>query len=109
MGFKWQIKKENVVLGKNIERLRMAMNISCAQLGLVINQNKQQVLRYESGGDLVPLPVLEFIARELEQPIGKKMIRKICLVRKLEIENETSMADELIELYNQILQEDPSG
>jgi transcriptional regulator with XRE-family HTH domain len=106
MSIKRNIKKSNIFLGKNIEQLRFTENISYTQLGQKINKTKQQIIKYERGEDLVPLPVLEDIATELGQPIAKKIIRRISAVRKLEIENDIEMADELIALYSQILSSD---
>jgi transcriptional regulator with XRE-family HTH domain len=106
MAYKRNIKQSNIVLGKNIERLRLLKNMSCAQLGRKINQTKQHIVRYECGEALVPLTVLEDIAFTLDEPIAKKIIRRISIVRKLEVENNTEMADELIALYDIALPED---
>jgi transcriptional regulator with XRE-family HTH domain len=103
MATKKNFKKSNIALGKNIERLRLIKNMSPMQLGRKINQTKQQILRYECGTTLVRLSMLESIACALDEPIPKKIIRKMSIVRKLEVENDTEMADELIALYNQAL------
>ena len=76
------------------------------QLGRKINQTEQQIVKYESGSVLVPLPIVEKIANALDEPITKKIIRKISTLRKLEVEKKTEMADELIDLYNQAFPDD---
>lgn len=101
MAIKENIKKSNVVLGRNIERLRLLKEMSRMQVGRKVNQKEQQIVRYERGGALVPLPVLERIAEALGEPIAKKIIRRISSVRKLEVEKNTKMDDELIDLYNE--------
>ena len=103
MAIKRNYKKSNIVLGKNIERLRLIKNMSSMQLGRKVKQTRQKIIKYECGATLVRLAMLENIACALDEPIPKKIIRKISIVRKLEVENDTEMADELIALYNQAL------
>ena len=103
MAIKKNFKKSNIALGKNIERLRLIKNMSSMQLGRNINQTRQKILRYECGAALVSLSMLENIACALGEPIPKRIIRKMSIVRKLEVENDTEMADELIALYDQAL------
>lgn len=106
MATQHNIKKSNIALGKNIERVRIVKNMTRQQLGSKINKTLQQIVKYECEGALVPLPILEKICSALDEPVPKKIIRKICNFRKLEVELKTEMADELIELYNQALPED---
>jgi transcriptional regulator with XRE-family HTH domain len=103
MSIKKNIKKSNIVLGKHIERLRLMQNMSRAQLGREINKTTKQVIKYECGEDLIPLSILENIAYTLDEPIGKRLIRKMSIIRKIEIENDAEMPDELIALYNEAL------
>jgi len=100
------ITRSNIMLGDKIERLRVRKKMSRMQLGRKINQNEQQIVKYESGFSLIPLAILERIACALDDPIAKKIIRKISAFRKLEIKNKTEMTEELIDLYNQALPED---
>lgn len=106
MAIKQNIRKPNLILGKRIELIRTAKNMTRMQLGSIINQTLQQVQRYECGAALVSLPVLEKIASAFDEPVAKKIIRRISIVRKLEVERKTEMSDELIDLYNQALPED---
>tara|TARA_B110000259_G_scaffold188423_1_gene247259 strand:+ start:5018 stop:5347 length:330 start_codon:yes stop_codon:yes gene_type:complete len=106
MSIKRNIKKSNIFLGKNIEQLRLTKNISYMSLGQKINKTKQQIVKYERGEDLVPLPILEDIATELGHPIAKRIIRRISIVRKLETQSGAEMTDELIALYSQVLSSD---
>lgn len=106
MAIKSNVKKSNKILGENIERLRLIQNMSTMQLGRKVNKNQQQIMRYERGCEFVSLPVLENIASALGEPIAKKIIRKISVLRKLEAERKTEMEDELIDLYNEAFPED---
>lgn len=106
MAIKRDIRKSNIILGKNIERVRIVKNMTQKQLGRKINQVEQQIAKYENGIDLIALPMLEKIASALDEPIAKKIIRKICFTRKLEVEKKIDLTDELIDLYNQALPED---
>ena len=106
MAIKRNIKKSNIILGKNIERIRIAKNMTRMQLGRKVNQVEQQIIKYESGTDLIALPMLEKMGSALDEPIAKKIIRKICFVRKLEVDKKIDLTDELIDLYNQALPED---
>lgn len=99
-------KESNIVLGKNIERLRKAKDLSRMQLGRKVNQNEQQIAKYENGSTLIPLPIIKKIACALDDQIPKKIIRKISSFRKLEIKQKTEMNEELIDLYNQAFPED---
>ncbi|MBT4922088.1 MAG: helix-turn-helix transcriptional regulator [Rickettsiales bacterium] len=101
-----KIKKSNIVLGNKIARLRLIKNMTCMQLGRKVNQNKQQIERYECGGAVIPLPVLEKIACALDEPIAKKIIRKISSFRKLEVVEKSEREEELIDLYNQAFPDD---
>jgi len=100
MAVKKNIRKSNIILGRNIERLRLIKDLSRMQVGRKVNKNEQQIARYEGGLDFVPLPVLENIANALGEPVAKKIIRRISFTRKLEVEQNTQLEDELIELYN---------
>ena len=106
MVVKKNIRKSNIILGKNIERVRIVRNMTPIQLGRKVKHTSQHILKYECGSALVPLNVLEEIASALDEPIPKKIIRRIFIFRKLEIERKTDMTDELIDLYNQALPED---
>lgn len=103
MPTKNNLRKSNIILGKNIERLRIIKNITSMELGRQINQTKQQVVKYERGEVLVPLPILERIGATFEESVPKKIIRKICFTRKLEFEKKIELTEELIDLYNQAL------
>lgn len=92
--------KAELLLGKNIERLRLSKKISRMQIGKKINATEQQVAKYESG-EFVPLTVLEAIAEILDMPIQKRVIRRISFLRKLEKETKIEQ-EELLELYNAI-------
>jgi transcriptional regulator with XRE-family HTH domain len=100
------IRESNMFLGKAIERLRILRNMSYMDLGRKINQTKQQIIRYERGEVIIPVNILEQIAYELEQPIAKRIIRKIVIARKIEREEEIELTDELIALYGQVLVDD---
>lgn len=103
MANKNNFKKSDIILGKNIERLRISKDLSRKDLSGTLKLTLQQIQKYECGRDLVPLPMLEKIAIALGEPIVKKIIRRISVVRKLEVERNTQMVDELIDLYNQAI------
>jgi len=106
MAIKKDIKKSNIILGKNIERVRLVKNMTRMELGRKVNQTLQQIVKYETGIALVALPVLEGIGGAFKEPIPKKIIRRICNARKLEVERKTELTDELTDLYNQAFPED---
>jgi transcriptional regulator with XRE-family HTH domain len=101
MSNKRSIKKSDLALGRNIEKLRLLKNLSRRELGRKINKNEQQILKYETGHDFVPLPIIEKIAVALDQPVNKKIIRRISFVRKTESEENVQLDDELINLYDE--------
>ncbi|MDA0782651.1 MAG: helix-turn-helix transcriptional regulator [Rickettsiales bacterium] len=93
------IRPSSALLGKNIARLRIAKDMSRNQLGRMINKNEQQIAKYEAG-EFIPLPVIEDIGKALDEPVPKKIIRKISFIRKLETEQNAKLDNELSELYN---------
>lgn len=101
MSYKRNIKKSDLVLGKSIEKLRMLKDVSRRQLGRIINKNEQKIQKYETGQDFVPLPIMEKIAIALDQPVNKKIIRRISFIRKTEFEENVQLDDELILLYEE--------
>lgn len=99
------VSKSQIILGRNIERLRLKKEITRMQLGRKINKTLQQIERYERG-DFVPLPIMESIGLALGEPVQKKIIRRISFLRKLETEEAIDQEEELIELYNEAFPED---
>lgn len=99
MGKKRVPSKSEVILGKNIENMRLAKNMTRKQLGKAINQLEQKVKSYERGG-FVPLPVIEDIGDAFNERVPKKIIRKISIFRKNEIAHNT-VHDELCDLYDE--------
>jgi transcriptional regulator with XRE-family HTH domain len=97
-----KIRESSQILGKNIERLRLSRDVTRKKLGRSINKNEQQIAKYEKG-EFVPLPVIEAIGKALDEPVPKKIIRRISFVRKLEAEQNAEHDDELIKLYNEAM------
>jgi transcriptional regulator with XRE-family HTH domain len=97
--YKKQPTKAEILLGKEIEKLRRQRDLTRMQLGKIVNQKEQQIAKYETGGALVPMSMLESIADALDAPIQKKVIRRISLLRKIEIDTETEQT-ELLEIYS---------
>ncbi len=93
------IRESSALLGKNIQRLRVAKDMSRKKIARIIKKSEQQIAKYESG-EFVPLPVIEDIASALGEPVAKKIIRRISFTRKLEAEKNIHMEEELCELYN---------
>jgi transcriptional regulator with XRE-family HTH domain len=92
-------RESSAQLGRNIQKMRIAKDMSRKQLGKIVNKPEQQIALYESG-DFVSLPMIEAIGEALGEPVEKKIIRRISFVRKLEVEQNTQMEEELTELYN---------
>ncbi len=88
-------------LGKRIEQIRLARGITRMQLGRTVNVPEQQIEKYERGA-LVPLPMLEAIGEALDEPIPKRIIRRISFSRKLEFEQQVDQPD-LIGYYDEAL------
>lgn len=103
MARKRAIKESQLLLGKNIERMRVSKDMTRMQIARKIRKNEQDIAKYESGELLVPLPVLQNIAAALDEPIQKKIIRRISFVRKWEVEKKVAMESELIDLYNEAI------
>lgn len=97
-------KSSSIILGRNIQRTRMAKDMTRMQLARKINKKEQDITRYETG-NFVPLPTLEKIGIAFDEPIAKKIIRRISFVRKLETEQQAEYDDELTDLYNEALPE----
>jgi transcriptional regulator with XRE-family HTH domain len=99
-----QPTKAEILLGKEIEKLRRKKDLTRMQLGKIINQKEQQVAKYEAGAALVPMSMLELIADSLDAPIQKRVIRRISLLRKIEIDTEVEQ-EELVEIYSTLFDE----
>lgn len=93
------IRESSALLGRNIQKMRIAKDISRKQIAKSINKTENQLALYESG-DFISLPMIEAIAEALGEPVEKKIIRRISFVRKLEAEQNTHLEEELCELYN---------
>jgi hypothetical protein len=104
MGKKRVPSKSEIILGKNIENMRLAKNITRRQLGKVINQLEQKVKSYEKGG-FVPLTVIEDIGDAFNERVPKRIIRRISTFRKNEIAHNI-IHDELCDLYNEAFEMD---
>lgn len=92
-----------LVLGQCIELARRRAGLNRKQLGQLINENEQQITKYETGG-FVPLTKIEDIAIALDSPIQKKYIRRVSFLRKLEMETGTEQT-ELCELYRSLFED----
>jgi len=103
MNKKAQIRKSGVILGRNLERLRLYKQVSRRDLAKKIKKSDQQIAKYENGA-FVPLPIIEAITAILGEPVPKKIIRKISFTRKLEVEEKVDMEEKLIELYNEAVE-----
>lgn len=90
-------------LGKLIERLRLQQGLTRMQLAREINVTQQQLEKYEQGA-FIPLPMLEAIGEALDNPVPKRIIRRISNLRKLEIEHSMDQP-ELIDLYTEAFDE----
>lgn len=97
-----QPTKAEIILGKEIEKLRKKAGLTRMQLGKKINQTEQKISSYESGA-LIPISILEAIAETLESPIQKRVIRRISLLRKIETTPESEA--ELAEIYSTVFDE----
>lgn len=93
------IRESSAQLGQNMQRMRVAKDISRKGLAKIIKKSEQQIAKYESG-EFVPLPVMEDIAKAMDEQIPKKIIRRISFIRKSETEQGTHFEEELTELYN---------
>ena len=98
-------KSAEIILGKELEKLRVAKGLTRMQLGRKIKVTDQQVARYEAG-DFVPMSVLESIAEALGEPIQKRIIRRISILRKIEMEMQEE-PEELAALYQEMFVVDP--
>ena len=92
--------EHEIVLGKNIWRLRDSLGLGPRDIGKKLRITEKQYLHLEMGA-LVPLPSLEIIGKALGHPVQKKYIRKISFLRKLEMETNVEQT-ELVEIYNYI-------
>ena len=98
------IRESSALLGQNIQRMRIAKDMSRKEIAKIIKKSEQQIAKYESG-EFVPLPVMEDLAKAMGEQIPKKIIRRISFIRKSETEFETQMEEELSELYNEAFPE----
>ncbi len=92
-------------LGSRISFLRRKRQLTPLQLGRKINATLQQVERYETGMDRVPVPVLEKIGEAMDCRVPKRLIRRIVFFRKLEAETNTEQ-EELMDFYSQVFDEE---
>lgn len=93
--------EHEIVLGKNIWRLRDNLGLGPRDIGKQLKMTEKQYLQMEMGA-LVPLPKLEIIGKLLGHPVQKRDIRRISFLRKLEKETGIEQVD-LIDIYNGIL------
>lgn len=93
--------KTNQFLGSLISEIRQSQDITLKQFAKTLRLMHQQLEKYESGIDLIPIKMLETIADELGYPIQKKLVRKIMKIRSLEPEERHEYLDDLIELYRE--------
>lgn len=63
------IKQIDGLVGKQIQKLRVAKSISTQELGDVLGISHQQINKYESGKDKISLGRLLLIAKKLKIPI----------------------------------------
>lgn len=92
--------EHEIVLGKNIWRIRDHLGLGPRDVGKKLNMTEKQYLQMERGA-LVPLPKLEIIGKVLGHPVQKRDIRRISFKRKLEKETGVEQV-ELIDIYNEI-------
>lgn len=92
--------EHEIVLGKNIWRLRDSLGLGPRDIGKKLKMTEKQYLQLERGA-LVPLPKLEIIGKILGHPVQKRDIRRISFLRKLEMETQIEQVD-LIGIYNEI-------
>lgn len=92
--------EHEIVLGKNIWRLRDHLGLGPRELGKKLKMTEKQYLQLERGA-LVPLPKLEIIGKMLGYPVQKRDIRRISFKRKLEKETGIEQV-ELVDIYNEI-------
>lgn len=97
-------KTAEIHLGKKIEKLRLSKNVTRKQLGHKINETERQIMKFETG-EMLPIPILENIAKVLGEEIPKRIIRRISLLRKVEMETKVEQL-ELIDLYNEAFHDD---
>jgi len=91
----------DIVLGEQIEKRRLAREVTRKQLGKVIKVTLQQIEKYEKGIDRVPMARLEIIGEFLDARVQKRIVRRISNLRKLESETG-EIKDELVEIYSTI-------
>jgi len=92
----------DIELGRLIERLRIAREVNSRDLARKIKVTEQQLTKYESGA-LIPMALLETIARELGDEIPKRIIRRIIFTRKKERETADEYKEYKQELDNQLI------
>lgn len=92
-------------LGSRIAFLRRKRQLSPMQLGRKINATAQQIERYESGMDRVPVPVLENIGEAMDCRVPKRLIRRIVFFRKLEAETKLEQ-EELMGFYSEVFDDE---
>lgn len=92
--------EHEIVLGKNIWRLRDHLGLGPRDIGKKLRMTEKQYLQLERGA-LVPLPKLEIIGKALGHPVQKRDIRRISFLRKLEMETSMEQVG-LIDIYNEI-------
>lgn len=90
-------------LGKRIERIRTVKGISLRDVAKLLKLTEKQVVAMERGA-FISLPNIEKLAVLFEQPVEKKLIRRISNTRKLEQEHDTSYDEELQALYGEAFQ-----
>ncbi len=91
--------KAELFLSERIKSTREACGLTHYALGREINAKTQQIDSYERGG-FVPLPIIEKLGHAFGNPVGKKIIRRISFLRKLEIEKGEEQPD-LIDWYDE--------
>ncbi len=92
--------EHEIILGKNIWRLRDSLGLGPRDIGKKLKMTEKQYLQLERGA-LIPLPKLEIIGKVLGHPVQKRYIRKISFLRKLEMETNIEQR-ELADIYNEI-------
>ena len=91
----------NKALGSIISDVRQEQSITLKQFAKTLRITHRQLEKYESGEDLVPIKMLEFIGDSLGYRVHKKLVRQIMKVRNMD-ENEREQYHEyLISLYKE--------
>ncbi|MEM6602961.1 MAG: helix-turn-helix transcriptional regulator [Pseudomonadota bacterium] len=98
---RYDLKQENVVLGRKIASLRQTLDIPSAQFAKKINITHQQLEKYEAGKDMVPLSILERIEEKYDIYLPKKTLRAISSLRSSG-DDHVEVTENLIKIYEDI-------